>query len=290
MSHVEACARTRHRFDDVSLMPSVPIDRHDGFSHHIAMTVRSRIAITPNRQPPGERASYRGKTLEFVDKAMADAIWKAGGIPVMLPSPPETLAHEAFDVTDVLEGIAGLVLAGGDDVSSESYGQSREASGLGDVWRDRWELALYTHALNQDLAVLGVCRGVQLLNVAHGGTLWQDLPSLRALDVDHRDDATYDRNQHVVVLESDTLLRTVMGCDTMTVNSIHHQGVDAVGDGLVPIAWSSDGLVEAMAHESARWVLGVQWHPEWMGQSAEQRGLFEAFVAAAGLSNGGRGC
>jgi putative glutamine amidotransferase len=155
--------------------------------------------------------------------------------------------------------VEGLLLTGGGDVDPRHYGQTplAEVGGV-DADRDSWEIGLVRQALGRALPVLGICRGCQVLNVARGGTLLQHLPnrSVQPHLVVER-----DRVAHSVQIESGSQLSAVEGCDSMGVNSVHHQAVDSVGQDLRAVAWAEDGIVEAVEHLYAP-AIGVQWHPE----------------------------
>jgi putative glutamine amidotransferase len=164
----------------------------------------------------------------------------------------------------VLDGIDGLMLAGGADIDPASYGVSRHAKTVNTrPDRDRAEIALFLRALERDLPILGICRGMQLINVARGGTLIQHLPD----DVGHTDHrralGSFDNADHDVRLEPGSLAARAAGETVHATKSHHHQGVDELGEGVVATGWSVlDDLVEAIEIPDARWCLGVQWHPE----------------------------
>jgi putative glutamine amidotransferase len=183
------------------------------------------------------------------------AIARAGGLPILLP-PDDGSAESPDELLDLLDA---LVLAGGADVDPASYG-ARPHPEVGTTWpeRDRFELALAHRAVERDLPLLGVCRGMQLLNVAYGGTLEQHLPAIRT----HRHTAGVFCD-HEVRLEPGSLAARSVGAERTAVKSHHHQGVADVGEGLTVSGWSdSDDLVEAIEDPRRRHVLGVLWHPE----------------------------
>jgi putative glutamine amidotransferase len=186
------------------------------------------------------------------------AIQRAGGTALLLP-PDDQVAESPDQVLDLIDG---LLLAGGSDVDPGSYG-ARPHPATGSTWpeRDRFELALAHRAIERDIPVLGICRGMQLLNVARGGTLAQHLPD--AIGDDRHCHTPGAFTDHSVRLEPGSLAAGAVGAERTDVKSHHHQGVDELGEGLVPTGWSEpDGLVEALELPDRRHVLGVLWHPE----------------------------
>jgi putative glutamine amidotransferase len=196
------------------------------------------------------------------------AVARAGGLPILLPADDAT-AEAPDELLDLLDG---LVLAGGSDVDPGSYG-ARPHPEIGTTWpeRDRFELALAHRAIERDMPVLGICRGMQLLNVAYGGTLEQHLPAVRT----HRHTPGVFCD-HKVRLEPGSLAARSIGAESTSVKSHHHQGADEVGEGLTVSGWSdSDDLVEAIEDRNRRHVLGVLWHPEEDEQSRVLGSLVE---------------
>jgi putative glutamine amidotransferase len=230
--------------------------------------------------------SWEGFDRTGVNAAYVRALLAAGGTPLILsPLMGVSLAGSALD------GCEGLVLSGGEDIDPSWYGEkpspllsppSRE--------RDLFELALFAVARQRGLPILGICRGIQLINVALGGTLFQDIPSERPGTVDHRPVASpYSRN-HTVRLQPGSRAAGALGATSVTVNSSHHQAIKDLAPGLIASGWSGDELIEAAESEpGAPWILAVQWHPEEMhaDRQAPEHGLFQALVDEAGMARSG---
>jgi len=194
-----------------------------------------------------------------VPAGYAAAVEAAGGIPVILP----VLAPEK--APEVLEHLQGLLLSGGVDLDPSHYGED-PLPGLGKVTpeRDAFELALARRALAAGVPVLGICRGVQVLNVAAGGTLFQDLGSQLEKVLKHRQEAPRWHESHAVRLDPSSRMAAILGVTEARVNSFHHQAVRVVAPGLRAVAWAPDGVIEAVESVDGGFALGVQWHPEEM--------------------------
>ena len=207
-----------------------------------------------------------------------NGIIRAGGVPVMLPLTIEPdVLYRAMDVC------SGFLLTGGQDVSPQLYGENLLPQ-CGEVSpeRDAMETMLLNKALESDKAVLGICRGIQFLNVYCGGTLWQDLPTQRPTDTEHHMSPPYDRTVHRVSIIPDTMLHQILGCTEFNVNSYHHQAIKALGGGLLAAAVSEDELIEGVVMPEHHFVCAVQWHPEFAPpDDAAAQKLFAAFVHAA---------
>lgn len=207
--------------------------------------------------------------------AYVAAVQRAGGLALLLP-PDAQLETAPGEVLDLLDG---LILAGGVDVDPSFYGQEADPHTLGTVpERDRFEIALAQTALERDLPLLGICRGMQVLNVALGGTLHQHLPDRIGTEEHRRHVGTFAGNAHQVRLTPGSLAARTAGETQHRVCSHHHQAIDALGAGLVVTGWAEgDDLPEAIEHPDRRFTLGVQWHPE--GDEASR--VIANFVAAS---------
>ncbi|MCB5906288.1 gamma-glutamyl-gamma-aminobutyrate hydrolase family protein [Streptomyces pinistramenti] len=219
-----------------------------------------------------EDASWRGwnRHASLVPTDFLAAVAAAGGVPVLLP--PYGGAQEA---ASVMGGLDGLLLVGGADIDPALYGRTAgpHTSGLAPD-RDTWESALLRLALAEGRAVLGVCRGMQMINVLRGGTLTQHLPTALGSD-DHQPSEPVFRPA-AITLSPDQLPGSVVG-DHWDIPCFHHQAVDTLGDGVLATGWSADGVIESVSMPDQRFVVGVQGHPE----AAPVQALFAAFVAAA---------
>jgi putative glutamine amidotransferase len=196
----------------------------------------------------------------LLPRSYIDAVQRAGGVALMLP--PDPAAVESPDM--LLDLIDALVLAGGADVDPASYGAEPHAKTLGTVpERDAFEVALARRAMERDMPFLGICRGMQVMNVARGGTLCQHLPD----DVGHEDHrrslGSFDNSDHDVRLAHDSLAARVAHEELHGTKSHHHQGVERIGKGLKVTGWATiDDLPESIEVPGNRFSLGVQWHPE----------------------------
>ena len=194
----------------------------------------------------------------MVPAGYVGAVQRAGGVAVLLP--PDAAAIE--DPDPVLDLLDALILAGGVDVGPASYGaEPHPETDEANEERDAFELALASRALARDVPVLGICRGMQVLNVAAGGTLHQHLPDVVGHEAHRHTPGVF--NDHDVRLEDGSLAARAAGEELHATKSHHHQGVDALGEGFVVTGWSTlDELPEAIERPERRFALGVQWHPE----------------------------
>ena len=206
-----------------------------------------------------------------------DGLAAAGGLPVMLP-----LNDSGEDLKQLCEMCDGFLLTGGHDVSPELYGaQKLDVCGACSPERDRMEAKLLQYAMEADKPVLGICRGIQVLNAALGGTLWQDLPAQNPSNIEHHQTPPYDKPAHPVTILPDTPLAEALETEVLTVNSYHHQAVRELAAPLRVMAVAPDGIVEAVHHPDYRFIWGVQWHPEFAWKSDPSAGIiFKTFVEA----------
>jgi putative glutamine amidotransferase len=202
------------------------------------------------------------------------AVTAAGGLPVVMsPQPLEA-------VGDLIGRLDGLLIPGGPDIDPATYGDVPHET-LGPLFPeiDRFEIACLLEAERIGLPVLAICRGMQIVNVAHGGTLFQDLPAEVGTEVLHRRGSLADPPaMHAVRVEPDSRLARVLGTAELVTNAFHHQAPRELGEGLRAVAWTEDGVIEGLEGGS---VLGVQWHAEAMQDRPDQRALFAALIDAA---------
>ena len=238
------------------------------------MKLPRRVAVTGSLQP---HAGSHRQPAAVLYTSYLDALEQAGLAPV-----PITPAHSAAAVASILSVCDGLVLTGGADVDPARYGAAPSAA-LGSVSgaRDELEWRALDHALPRDLPVLGICRGAQVLNVFMGGTLYQDIATELPDAMPHLQDGSWAARTHDVSIVGDSLLRRVVGADSIRSNSFHHQAVKELAPGLRAAAHSADGLIEAVEAPRHAWVLAVQWHPERRAEALPatdfDRRLFDAF-------------
>jgi putative glutamine amidotransferase len=248
------------------------------------------IGLSPRllRAVPRE-LGFRGKTLQYLEQSVANWVMSHEALTVMIPSPirGSHWRDPPVSAADFARRLDGLVLQGGADIHPSCYGQEPRYPGhVTDLLRDQFELALLQAFVAEGKPVLGICRGMQLINVAFGGTLHQDLVSDHACQYPHSLAEAEEEYRHGIEFVASGWLRALYeGRTREQVNSIHHQGVDALGAGLVVEAFASDGVVEAIRHPGHAFLVGVQWHPEFHDQRfpdlLSSEPLMQAFLAAA---------
>ena len=219
----------------------------------------------------------------FLMRTYSSALIAAGAVPLLLsPEITDDMLEECLPRLD------GLLLAGGNDLAPELFGEQPIAQ-LGEVnpLRDDFEMRIIPKAFSMGMPILGICRGIQSLNAAMGGTLWQDLPSQyrtkdQAPPIAHSQTRPASYPSHEASVEKDSLLYKLVGLETIRVNSFHHQAVKRAAPGFTVTAHAPDGVIEAIEHPAHPFCLGVQWHPERYFASAEDAMvLFSAFAKAA---------
>jgi gamma-glutamyl-gamma-aminobutyrate hydrolase PuuD len=244
-----------------------------------------RIGISASIfHPDPNRPLFKGKTLLYLEESLVHWLFHEKVLGFMIPT-----VHPDRSVTlkDLIGGLDGVILQGGADVAPETYGEKPlKKEWSGDAVRDRYEMALVRECLHQNKPILGICRGAQLLNVAFGGTLYQDIATQNPKAIIHRDWEVYDQNFHSVKFEGSSYCKKVFQCECAQVNSIHHQAVKDLGKGLVVEAVAEDdGMVEAIRAPKEKFVFGFQWHPEFhdLGNKSllDCRPLLKEFLAAA---------
>ena len=207
-----------------------------------------------------------------------DGIMEAGGIPIMLP-----LSDDSDMLVQCAEMCDGFLFTGGQDVSPKIYGESPlDDSVVCCAARDAMEGIILRYALEKDKSVLGICRGIQLINASLGGTLFQDLPKQYPSSVEHHQKQPYSEPAHRVNVLKGTPLYELLGKEELAVNTVHHQAVKDVSPELEKMAVSEDGIVEAVYHPQHRFIWAVQWHPEYSHvKDADSRKIFQRFVESA---------
>lgn len=241
------------------------------------------VAVTTEA---AEAAGRHGKPQVQLYGAYLARLTEAGLTPLLI-----TPFHDEAAVGEIVGMCSGLVLTGGEDVAPQRYGEDV----LGDLVfvtpeRDAAEWAALAAAYRMALPVLAICRGIQVLNVYHGGTLWQDIPSQRPGGVAHEQTQAYGEAAHAVSVRAGSLLHGIVGADGVRVNSYHHQAPKDIAPGLAVTATSEDGVIEGLEPTDGSWVVAVQWHPERLPEDAApdhpDRRLFNAFADAVRRRNG----
>jgi putative glutamine amidotransferase len=235
---------------------------------------RPRIAVA------GVVRLWDGQPRSGVNSNYVRAVLAAGGLPIIFT--PDLSRDETVELFSDCDG---LLLTGGEDIDPARYGATPHPKlGELDPRRDENELALVTEARARDLPILGICRGIQLCNVAFGGTLFQDLPSELPGTVDHDPPVDRQLRSHPITVAERSRLAEMLGEVEFSANSFHHQAIDRLGTGLVASAVAPDGVIEAVESADAHeWIVAVQWHPEELAHEPEAADLklFAALIAAA---------
>lgn len=234
------------------------------------------IGITPD-VGTGQSPSAQGQAAIFLLDRYPRAILEAGGTPVVLP-----IISTRRAIQNVLENLDGILVTGGNfDIHPRFYGEE-PLEALGEIKEERteFELELISQALERDLPLLGVCGGEQAINVALGGSLYQDIATQVPEAVEHKQSAQKEYAGHHVKIQPETKLGQIVGCDTLEVNTTHHQAVKRLGRRLIANATSADGLIEGIETNDYSFVLGVQWHPESLvDRDIAQRRIYSYFTS-----------
>jgi putative glutamine amidotransferase len=226
--------------------------------------------------------TYLSETSKYstVGKAYIDSVYEAGGLPINIP-----IVGNKSDYLDYVDLIDGLLFTGGNDIAPYFYGENpiKELHSMSSI-RDEYEFSLFRSAYEKQMPIFGICRGIQLINVALGGSLYQDIHSQCPGALGHFPEKTAtDELYHSIQITKNSKLHEIFGEEKIFTNSFHHQSVKMLGNNLMATALSEDGIIEAVeSTEKDRYVLGVQWHPECMTKRHPQFGkLFLHFVEAA---------
>ena len=239
--------------------------------------------MSPNQHPIigitcGLTENSSGVLVYQLGEAYTKAILKAGGIPLMIP-----LGLDEPELRALLKHLDGVLLSGGGDINPQRFDAVPHPKIFGvSSERDRLEISLTYIALELDKPLLAICRGVQVLNVALGGTLHTHIQDQMEHSLKHDWFPKFPRDKlaHAVSLKCESKLDQIYGADEIQVNSLHHQGISRVGKGLVATAFAPDGLVEGLEVSGASFALGVQWHPECLPEDEGSQKLFKAFIQA----------
>lgn len=241
--------------------------------------MRPLIGITCSRVVGGSWGLYSlGHFMDYTFDEYSQAIRYYGGAPILIP-----VAQNQETLRAILDRLDGLLLSGGPDINPKFYGE-QPLEDLEEIDEDLdWmELEAARVAFQRDLPILAICRGIQVLNVSMGGTLYQDIPAQVQKSINHTQKADKSINTHSICIEKRTLLYHIFRRKEIWVNGKHHQAIKDLAKGLIISAQASDGIIEAAEHPSKRFVVGVQWHPEgtWK-EDVYSKKLFSAFVQAA---------
>ncbi|GIO05470.1 gamma-glutamyl-gamma-aminobutyrate hydrolase [Brevibacillus reuszeri] len=214
-----------------------------------------------------------------VSRNYIDSIYAAGGLPVNIP----IISNES-NYEDYIDMLDGLLFTGGNDIAPYYFGENpvRELNSMSSI-RDEYEFSLFKAAYEKNMPIFGICRGIQLINVAMDGSLYQDIYSQCPGTLGHSPEHTAsDEFYHAVQIKVDTQLYEIFGEERIFTNSFHHQSIKQLGNNLIATAYSEDGIVEAIESTEDRFLLGVQWHPECMTKRHPMfLKLFRAFVEAS---------
>ena len=229
-----------------------------------------RIGISANFfYPDPARVAFSKKTLMYAEQELYTWVAEAGALPFMLP---QLKNDSGTSITDMIKDMDGILFSGGADLCPKSYGEEPlRPEWSGDLNRDQYEIDVFNIAKDLGKPILGICRGHQLINVAMGGTLFQDIQTQIDNSHCHRDAEIYDGLKHDVSILPNTVLSEIYdGQEKATINTVHHQAVKDLGQGLVAMAYSEpDNILEAFcSDQDDEYIMGIQWHPEWIKDTA----------------------
>lgn len=232
------------------------------------------IGISGNIQEPEKRILYQDKSLHLAEASLIETVEKFGHTAVILP------VHNNFNhnIDKLISIIDGLILSGGTDVSCELYNETLlNERWKGQIKRDKFEIELLNKAKEKNIPVLGICRGLQLINVAYGGSLYQDIVMYKEGSHPHRNQELYDKLGHNTRVIHDSPLYKLLAKEQIYTNSVHHQGIKELGYNLEIMAYSDDDVIEAIFDPRYDFLWGVQWHPEWLPDDIDQNKIFNKF-------------
>lgn len=239
------------------------------FSVLAVILVFSVNGATAQTKPVIGISGYVDGSTACVGMTYVKSVREAGGVPFVIP-----VTTDMAQIDDILDNIDGLIMSGGEDFDPQLYGE-QPVRQLGDVVpdRDKFDISLIKRAVERGIPLLGICRGEQGLNIALGGTLYQDIPSQVPTNLKHSQKAPRGYGSHAIRIDKKSLVYTLLGTDSISVNSYHHQAVRRIAPGLEVAAVAPDGVVEAIEKPGDRRIVGVQFHPEGFVYSGDMRFL-----------------
>lgn len=283
-----APSRTTHLGDRLALSCSHGCFALSKIIDMNSLSNRLKIGISACfSHPTQERALFKGKTLQYIEESVAHWIMSQGDLAVMIPSPVGLTQKGDVQLGHYAEWLDALVLMGGDDVWPGSYGETAlKPQWQGDRIRDDYDKGLIEAFVKAGKPILGICRGLQIINVAFGGTLYQDIATQKPEAILHRDAVIYDNNVHDVQFETGSKLSKLLGgALSAKINSIHHQGIkDLAPQFAIEAYCPHDRIPEAIRFQGDAYVAAIQWHPEFHkpGQGTlDDRPILQDFLQAA---------
>ncbi len=209
------------------------------------------------------------------------AIEASGGLPLIIP-----YTENEESLAQYVKICDGFLFSGGCDIEPRKFGEDTLTEcGKIQLYRDYIELEIFKRAFNEKKPIMGICRGIQLINVALGGTLYQDIPTQISTDIPHRQTEQKNQPSHSVKILSDTPLMELVARERMTANSFHHQSIKALGEGLEVMALSDDGIIEAVYFNGENYILAYQWHPERLFDTdSDNKALFDNFITSCNIT------